>query len=146
MKLVTLILIFCLFSCNDSKRVPKDFLQPLQMQQILFDLFITDAYNSSVISNDASFKLQEQNKVAAEQVFKSYKITRTQFEKSYAFYLSHPDLLKPIADSMAVIATRRSEEKTLPTIPVIATNKDSLKKNFQNGYNRKDTSRKIRNR
>lgn len=139
----SLLLFFC--SCVDSKRVPKQFLQPAQMQQVLMDLLITDAVNSLQISKDTGFKLQEQNKAAAEQVFSSHKISRAQFEKSYGYYLSRPDLLQPIADSMAAIANRRSIETPLPTTAPNLTQRDSIKNRFRNGNYKQDTTRKMGN-
>lgn len=143
---ILLLVFFC--SCADSKHVPGQYLQPVQMQQVLMDLLIADAVNSLQISKDTAFKLQEQNKAAAEQVFKSYKISREQFEKSYSYYLSRPDLLQPIADSMAAIANRRSIETPLPTtVPTTnLSSRDSLKNRFRNGNYRPDTSGQVRNR
>jgi acyl-CoA hydrolase len=148
MRYVKILLLIFFGSCADSKRVPKQYLQPAQMQQVLMDLLVADAVNSLQISKDTAFKLQEQNRAAAEQVYKSYKITREQFEKSYGYYLSRPDLLQPIADSMAAIANRRSIETPLPTI-VPATNTsstDSLKNRYRYGNYRPDTSKQVRNR
>lgn len=145
MKFVRLFLFVLSCSCTDSKRVPKQYLQPAQMQQVLMDLFIADAVNSLQISNDTSFRLQEQNKAAAEQVFKSYKISRDEFEKSYGFYLSRPDLLQPIADSLAAIANRRSLETPLPTTAPNTSLQDSLKNRYRYGNYRPDTTKQIRN-
>jgi Domain of unknown function (DUF4296) len=147
MKTACLFFLLILCSCNESKKVPKEFLQPVQMQNILMDLLITDAVNSLSTGNmDSSFKLPDQNKAAAEMVFRSYKITRDHFEKSYAFYLSRPDLLKPIADSMAAVANRRSLEVTTPSVTDKPAVPDSIKKRFLHGNNSKDSAGQVRNR
>jgi hypothetical protein len=150
MRVLKLLLLLFFCSCADSKRVPAQYLQPQQMQKVLMDLLIADAVNSLQITTDTGFKLQEQNKAAAEQVFKSHKISKDRFEKSYAFYLSRPDLLQPIADSMVAVANRRSTEATVaPTTSPSSMVPDSIKLRFlktKNGHYSKDTAGQVRDR
>jgi Domain of unknown function (DUF4296) len=97
-------------SCSGKTNVPADMIPPLKMQQILMDVLIVDAVNSEKAGADTSIKLMDVNSKSVIQVLKSHNISVKEFSRSYDFYLSHPDVLKPIADSLAALVTKRSTE------------------------------------
>jgi Domain of unknown function (DUF4296) len=109
-KIVFGITLLFFVSCSGKTSVPADMVQPAKMQHILMDILIADAVNSQQASVDTSKKLIDVNSKSVIQVLKNHNLTVKDFLRSYDFYLSHPDVLKPVADSLAAIVTRRSAE------------------------------------
>ncbi len=101
-----IIFIICLVGCTDRNKVPSQYLQPATMQAILMDVLIIDAINSTKDYTLRPFSLNDVNSKAALKILSNHKISVAEFKKSYEYYLAHPDLLKPIADSLVAQATR----------------------------------------
>lgn len=84
-------------SCKPS--VPDDYIQPSEMEDILFDYHITQAAADRISDNSISkFKRNEYY----HAVLKKYGITKAEFDSSLVYYYTHADL-------MADIYTRLSE-------------------------------------
>jgi len=84
------------------------------------DQLITDfriPYDTAMDRNVESIKLYQ-------QVFALHDITKAQFERSLAYYQSHPDLLKVIMDSISKQAVVADTQVTSTTDTVLK--KDSL--------------------
>lgn len=120
--LVLFITLLLLYSCNESK--PRDVLTPQKMQQILWDVVRANVLSEELARADSTKNQVVENSRLLEQVFIIHKISREQFDKSYGFYTSHPDLFKPILDS---IEARQNILSSTPAIekPVVS---DTLKK------------------
>ena len=93
------IVLLLLFSCTNKTQVPKNILPPEQMQKILLDLMEADELIGkkavdSVISDSFS------RSVVYKAVFTQHKTNKDVFKKSFAFYESHPQLLKVVLDSI----------------------------------------------
>ncbi len=101
-----LILPLILSACINKNDVPQNIINPPKIQKVMMDMLLADAVNSELSSRDSSFKISAQNKYRFEQIFKNYQISKDQFYKSYNYYLSHPDIFKPITDSIASISER----------------------------------------
>ncbi|MFN5135554.1 MAG: DUF4296 domain-containing protein [Chitinophagaceae bacterium] len=99
--------IILFISCSDKKRVPSELIQPAKMQAILMDILIIDAVNSVKQGADQSLNITDLNSKSIATVLKNYQISDAAFKKSYSYYLAHPDILKPIADSISAIAARQ---------------------------------------
>jgi len=99
--------IILFISCSDKKRVPSELIQPAKMQSILMDILIIDAVNSIKQGADQSLNITDLNSKSIATVLKNYQISDAAFKKSYSYYLAHPDILKPIADSISAIASRQ---------------------------------------
>lgn len=120
-------------SCSDKKKVPSELIQPAKMQAILMDVLIIDAVNSVKSGTDQSLNITDLNSKSIARVLKNYQISDAVFKKSYNFYLAHPDILKPIADSISAIAARQ----------VIKAYSDTLNL-YRNGNNIPDVKRRLR--
>ncbi|MBX9783048.1 MAG: DUF4296 domain-containing protein [Chitinophagaceae bacterium] len=127
-----LVLMVGCWSCGGSNDIPGDIIAPKKMQLVLTDILIADAVNNERVSKDTGFKVTDHNKAAMLQIFKNYKISKEEFQKSYDFYLSHPDLLKPIADSISATGTRMIGE----------LNSDTTQKKIHGNHIR-DTARQM---
>jgi len=81
------------------------------MRKIMWDLMRADAYVSDFIMKDSTRNQKEESVILYEQIFKLHSTTEEAFIKSRDFYLSRPDLLKVITDSL------RSDERKVQTYP-----------------------------
>ena len=127
--------IILFISCSDKKRVPSELIQPAKMQSILMDILIIDAVNSIKQGADQSLNITDLNSKSIATVLENYQISDAAFKKSYSYYLAHPDILKPIADSISAIASRQ----------VINSYSDTLN-THSNDTNIPDVKRRIRHR
>ena len=97
-----------IFSCSGKRDVPANIIKPVKMQAIMKDLFLIDAVNTERLSRAYQFQFAEENKSGYERVFQLHKVTRKEFEDSYNYYVSHPDFLEEIVDSVSSQLTRES--------------------------------------
>jgi hypothetical protein len=102
-----------LISCSGSK-VPKDVLPPQKMQAVLWDAMLADEMADYYGLKDSSLNILSRHAELYQKIFAIHKISKDDFKKSLRFYESHPDLLKPIFDSLQ----KKSEKITVGTRPV----------------------------
>jgi hypothetical protein len=91
--------------CIRDKKIPKGIISQNEMRKIMWDLMRADAYVSDFIMKDSTRNQKAESAILYEQIFKMHSTTEEAFIKSRDFYLSRPDLLKVITDSL------RSDEK-----------------------------------
>ena len=94
-----LLLMFILFSCN-TITVPKDVLPEKKMRAVLWDMMRADEWVNYERNRDTAVNQVTRSKELYQQVFQINGITAAQFKKSFQFYQNHPDLLKPLLDSL----------------------------------------------
>jgi hypothetical protein len=99
-RLYLILLIISLFSCNGKENIPEDVLPPKKMQEVLWDYLRADSYCSHVLKSDSAVNDTTKNMIFQNVIFKHHRITDKDFTKSYNFYISHPDLMMPILDSI----------------------------------------------
>ena len=75
-------------------------ISPKQMQGILWDMYRANIYAQDFIAMDStkndSLELIEMKKA----ILSKYKVTAKQYEQSYQYYLSHPNQMIAIIDSI----------------------------------------------
>lgn len=121
-----LILLCSLLSCS-GRQVPGDIIQPEKMQSILWDIARAQSLSDDVSQKDSAIKKGAAIKVLSNEVFKLHHISESDFNKSYAWYSSHPDVLHEMLDTM----TARNQRATRPqliTHPHRPMKFDSIKK------------------
>lgn len=116
---VWLIILSSLGSCSSKDKIPKEVLNQKQMQVVLWDMLKADALTPELVKKDSTLKTVAKNVELYYKVFAVNKITRTIFEKSYAFYERNPDLMRPLLDSINALQQRNllkkySQPKLLP--------------------------------
>lgn len=93
-----------LAACADTRNLPPDVLPVEAMEQVLWDMIRADRFNSSFIFTRRDSALRATNEEEAaimfEKVFAVHGISREDFLHSYKYYLSRPDLLKGIVDTL----------------------------------------------
>ena len=75
------------------------------MRKLMWDLMRADAYVADFMMKDSTRNQKTESVTLYEKIFKIHSTTREDFLRSRDFYLSRPDLLKVITDSL------RSDEK-----------------------------------
>ncbi len=76
------------------------------MQEILWDVFRADALAQQSVKNDSTKIVSEENSTLTRKVFSIHGITKDQFDKSYAYYSQHPDVMRTVLDSISTQKTR----------------------------------------
>jgi len=111
------------FACKES--IPSEIIKPKKMQEVLWDVLKAEALVQQMVKADSGKSQNiESNKLTA-QVFMIHNITKEDFEKSYSYYIDHPDIMRGIFDTLSTQKTQINIlERRLPK-PVIS---DSLKK------------------
>lgn len=104
--LVLLFIISC-FSCNGPNAVPAEIIPHEKMETILWQLMQSDEYLNSFAARDSVKKNSAARIKIYQQVFALNKTSKAEFEKSYHYYLDHPDRIKIMFDSISVRAVRQ---------------------------------------
>lgn len=102
-RLTYCLLIVMVLSCKPA--VPSEFIQPDEMENILYDYHVAQAMAKQNMSGDADF-YKTRNFMA---VLKKYDVTEADFDSSLVYYYSHVDRLKDIYTN---VNRRLSDEAT----------------------------------
>ena len=114
MKLIYFLLfVISLSACKSNK---KDILSTDKMEKILWDLTKADAFTQEFIVKDTSADLIKENLKLQQKIFAKNYTDRKTFYKSYDYYLSHDELLKPLLDSIVVKNGRIRENERFKKI------------------------------
>lgn len=126
MKYLLAIIFSCLLiSCGDSKP-PPDIIPPPQMETILWQLIQTDEYTATAFVSDSTKNINTERIKRYRQVFQLNNTSKEAFEKSYNYYIAHPDMTKTMFDSLSARAARRNDTAQAPH-PNPAINKLNIK-------------------
>jgi hypothetical protein len=97
--------------CGNKDRIPSGIIPKDSMQHILWDMIQADQYAKQFLVKDSAKKNIRLERIKLyQEVFLIHHITKDQFQKSYQFYITRPDLTKIIFDSMAASGNRRRQE------------------------------------
>src|SRR5215211_7034850 len=95
------------FSCTQKNAVPKDILQPDKMEKIVLGMMEADELIARKTA-DSSVNDSFSRTVLYNAVFTQHKTSKKEFQKSFTYYESHPQLLKIVLDSIHSITTKKS--------------------------------------
>ena len=110
--LMILYISYFIAGCKSKDEIPGNILPQKKMQAVLWDMMRADQFLADYILNkDTSLKKKTESIKLYQEIFDINKITKENFQQSFAFYQSHPALLKIIMDSIAVITTRSPYER-----------------------------------
>lgn len=76
------------------------------MQVLLWEMFEADAYNETRMVADTNFKHDTAYAALYTDIFRTHHVTRAQFADSYDYYMSRPDVLRAMIDTMTERANR----------------------------------------
>lgn len=91
---------FILFSCSGKNKVPAEIIKQKEMQDILWDVIRAQALSGEMAHKDSTINEVAQTKILTQKVFEIHNITSSAFDQSYAWYTSHPEMMRIIFDSM----------------------------------------------
>lgn len=104
--------VLILSSCKKSGR-PDDVLQPNRMQAVLWDVLQANAYVTEFIRKDSALNIEQEQVKLQQRVFSKHKVSRTEFDKSYNWYVQHPVQMQSMLDTMIARAGRDKKTKLL---------------------------------
>lgn len=105
MRRLGIVAMLFLAACVDNS-IPKDIIAKEKMEQIVWELTVADDFVTVYIAKDTTNDVNAERMKRYQQIFDLHKITRAEFKKSYNYYMGHPDVSKPMFDSIAARATR----------------------------------------
>lgn len=109
--LIYFILSLFLCSCYTADKPPADVIKTDEMKNILWDVMSAQALASELSLKDSSVNQAVQTKILSRQVFDIHHTDSATFNKSYNWYVKHPDILKLIFDSLYAQKQRESVTK-----------------------------------
>lgn len=121
-KLFPLFLFISFFSCTQDNKVPGNIIEPVRMQELIWDLFKSDAFitNFRGKPGDSAFNQLKESVLLYRQVFEIHKTNKEEFKKSLEWYQRHPVAMKRITDTLQgrqnkIMQERSKPATTLPT-------------------------------
>jgi len=99
-------------ACSDSNAIPKNIIAKEKMEKILWDIIQADNFSTEYLKKDSGrINVKFETMKLYDQIFLLHHVSRQDFEKSYQFYLEHPDITKPMFDSLSARGNRQRNEK-----------------------------------
>jgi hypothetical protein len=124
MRMIALLLVIigtAVGSCSDKHRVPKGILPREKMEDVLWDMIQADQYTTYFTKDSAHIDLKLERLRLYQQVFLLHDVSREEFQKSYKFYMDHPDLTQTLFDSLLSKSNRlRGEAYSHPSPKPVA--------------------------
>ncbi len=116
MKYIFFLMVPCfLFSCSGSDGVPSGIIAKPKMETILWQLMQVDEFTASTFTpRDSTHNLTTERISRYRQVFRLNQVSKDEFEKSYKFYMGHPDITRVLFDSINAKANRLRDEASHP--------------------------------
>ena len=119
--LILLLLPF-VFACSNKNDLPEGILPPPKMQEVMWDMIRAGEFlNGFVFSRDSSIDQPAVSQKWYNKIYQVHKISKTVFDRSYAYYQEHPLIMKSLLDSLS--------KKQVPFKPPVQTStpiKDSV--------------------
>jgi len=108
-KFIYIIFSVVLFSCYSKDKVPSDVIQPKKMKSVLWDIMRAQTLANEIARKDSTINAASETKILSQKVFKIHQTDSVNFNKSYNWYVKHPDVLKIIFDSLYVQKQREND-------------------------------------
>jgi len=89
-----------LFSCSSKDKTPVGIIDPQEMKPLMWDVIRADALAGEIAKKDSLINDTTETKLLTQKVFELHKITENDFNKSYEWYIKHPEVMKIIFDSL----------------------------------------------
>lgn len=104
-KLLSVIAVALLF-CSCKPGVPRNIVQPNEMQKVLVEIHLTDAYIATLPSQDSAKKIAS---MYYNGIYKKYDTDSAQYNKSLNYYYTNPEVFLKIYEG---VSKELSEQKT----------------------------------
>ncbi len=104
-------IILCIIGFSScSKSVPFGIIEPEKMEKLLWEQMKADAYTREYLFKEGNLKVVEENIKLQQKIFLKYNTSQKSFYKSYQYYLEHPDLIRPLLDSIVSKQTLQKQK------------------------------------
>jgi hypothetical protein len=103
-----------LISCSASDDLPKDFIQPKEMQQVVWEVLQSDELVLQNRLADSSLNIKNESFRLYDQVFAVHHISRRQFYANYRYYQQHPLKYKELMEGVKKIADKERKSSQAP--------------------------------
>lgn len=103
-----------LVSCSSDKKPPSGIIGEIEMKNILWDVLRAQALARQYAKADSTLNDSTEIVKLTAKVFKVHGIESAEFDKSYDWYVKHPEVLKTIFDSLYTQKSRRPEDLQPP--------------------------------
>ena len=110
---LTVVLMLLMAACKQEKNKPV-ILTQIQMEKVIWDIMQVDEYANNYLSRDSINSIDKQRLQLYLEVFQLHHITRDDFNASFRYYSSKPDMMKVIFDSL----TSKGELQRRKLIPL----------------------------
>ncbi len=100
MRWLPYVFLFFSFSCTSPDDVPKKILPVNKMRTVLWEVMQADEAVNYYYLRDTSLNRAKKAEELYQKVLVMHNISYEEFNKSFGYYQSRPDLLKQILDSM----------------------------------------------
>lgn len=114
--LTAILLSIFFYSCKPG--IPKDIIQPVAMEKILFDIHLIDGYATTI----ASVSMDSTKKVIApyyKGIYKKHGVDSALYTQSLNYYYQHPNLLKVIYEHVTnQLLKTRDKVASVPVDPI----------------------------
>ena len=104
--LIFIIGFFFIVGCNDKTGTPSGVLGKEKMQSVMWDIIRAEVFTEQFMKKDSSKNIAMENLKLQNAIFSIHKVTRSQYFRSYDYYISHTDLIRLVLDSMSAKADR----------------------------------------
>ncbi len=103
--------LFFVMCCTNKDIIPRGIIPKDKMEKILWDMILADQFSTQFLLKDSARKntKMETMKLYAE-VFQLHHVSKEEFQKSFSYYLSRPDISKIMFDSLSTQSNRHREE------------------------------------
>ncbi len=104
--LLLLLSVVTIVACKPG--IPKDIVQPAEMEKILYDIHILDGYVGTIPTPDSAKKVSAP---LYKGIFKKYGIDSTMHAKSMDYYYKRPDILSKMYDRISQRLTKTKDDE-----------------------------------
>lgn len=103
-------LVLLLAACGSGSLVPRDFIQPPEMEKILFELNMAEEFVSAYMTKDSTRNKDVEIKKEYHKIYLLHGVNEKKFEESFAYYKQNPDLFRVVMDSLNAKAQRKRND------------------------------------
>lgn len=114
--LMTGLLLFAI-ACNNDPKLPQDVLPQKKMEAVLWDILRADEMVNLQYAKDTTINRLDSSTRLYQQVFALHATDAATFKKSFKYYQRHPELLKPVFDSLQKRGYAPTPNGPAPLVP-----------------------------
>jgi hypothetical protein len=118
---VFVLLLVLIGGCRHADGIPSNIMSKDKMENILWDLILADQFSTQFLIKDSSrINVKLETIKLYSEVFKIHDVTKDEFQRSYQYYLTRPDLTKKMLDTLSERARRQrlvGPQKPMPSKP-----------------------------